>query len=202
MFHEGRFLLNVPSWLEAELGSQEYLINSPVSQILHDDVIKWKHFPRYWPFVWGIHRSPVNSTHKGQWRGALMFSLICAWINAWVNNREAGDFRRHRAHYYVIVMQCTSSISDNTQFRTEICTCNFPNTCVYIFHEERFPVIVPSRLAAELSTLECLINWPVSQIPQCTSPISHNTPFIYVHISDLNGAIRDMELVHEIWELG
>ena len=47
----------------------------------HDDVIKWNHFPRYWPFVRGIHRSPVNSPHKGQWRGALMFSLICAWIN-------------------------------------------------------------------------------------------------------------------------
>ena len=44
----------------------------------HDDVIKWKHIPRYWPFVWGIHRSPVNSPHKGQYRGALMFSLICA----------------------------------------------------------------------------------------------------------------------------
>ena len=70
----------------------------------HDDVIKWKHFPRYWPFVRGIHRSPVNSTHKGQWRGALMFSLICIWINGWVNNREAGDLRRYRAHYDVIVM--------------------------------------------------------------------------------------------------
>ena len=42
--------------------------------------------------------------HKGQWRGALMFSLICAWTNAWVNNREAGDLRRHRSHYDVIVM--------------------------------------------------------------------------------------------------
>ena len=70
----------------------------------HDDVIKWKHFPRYWPFVRGIHRSPVNSPHKGQWRGALMFSLICAWINAWVNNREAGDLRRYRAHCDVTVM--------------------------------------------------------------------------------------------------
>ena len=68
------------------------------------DVIKWNHFPRYWPFVRGIHRSPVNSPHKGQWRGALMFSLICVWINGWVNNREAGDLRRHRAHYDVIVM--------------------------------------------------------------------------------------------------
>ena len=70
----------------------------------HDDVSKWKHFPRYWLFGWGIHRSPVNSPHKGQWRGALMFSLICAWINAWVNNREAGDLKRHRCHYGVIVM--------------------------------------------------------------------------------------------------
>ena len=56
----------------------------------HDDVIKWKHLPRYWPFVRGIHRSPVNSSHKGQLRGALMFSLICVWIDGWVNNREAG----------------------------------------------------------------------------------------------------------------
>ena len=70
----------------------------------HDDVIKWKHFPRNCPFVWGIHLSPANSPHKGQWRGALMFSLLCAWINAWVNNREAGDFTRHHAHYNVIVM--------------------------------------------------------------------------------------------------
>ena len=70
----------------------------------HDDVIKWKHFPRYWPFVRGIHRSPVKSQHKGQWRGALMFSLICVWINGWVNNREAGDLRCNRAHYDVIVM--------------------------------------------------------------------------------------------------
>ena len=71
---------------------------------LHDDVIKWKHFLRYWAFVRGIHRSPVNSPHKGQWRGTLMFSLICVWINVWVNNREAGDLRLYHAHYDVIVM--------------------------------------------------------------------------------------------------
>ena len=57
----------------------------------------WRHqmepFLRYCPFVRGIHRSPVNSLHKGQWRGALMFSLICAWINGWVNNGGAGDLR-------------------------------------------------------------------------------------------------------------
>ena len=49
--------------------------------------LQWKYFPRYWPFVRGIHRSPVNSPHKGQWRGALIFSLICAWTKGWVNNR-------------------------------------------------------------------------------------------------------------------
>ena len=68
------------------------------------NVIKWKYFPRYWPFVRGIHQSPVNSTHKGQRRGSLMFSLICAWINGWVNNHEAGDLRRNRAHYDVTVI--------------------------------------------------------------------------------------------------
>ena len=44
----------------------------------HDDLIKWKHFPHYWPFGRRIHRRPVNSPHKGQWHGALMFILICA----------------------------------------------------------------------------------------------------------------------------
>ena len=70
--------------------------------LVHDDVIKRKSFPRYWPFVRVSHRSPVNSPHKGQWRGALMLSLICAWINGWVNNRE--DLRRHRSHYDVTVI--------------------------------------------------------------------------------------------------
>ena len=76
----------------------------------HDDAIKWKHFPRYWPFVRGFHRSPVNSPHKGQWRGALVFSLICARINGWVNNREAGDLRRHGVHYDVAVMYRLSNV--------------------------------------------------------------------------------------------
>ena len=47
---------------------------------------------------------PVNSPHRGQWRGALMFPLICARKNGWVNNREAGDLRRNRTHYDVNVM--------------------------------------------------------------------------------------------------
>ena len=89
-------------YLQPSLMANVLLLSFKIA--VHDDVIKWKHFPRYWPFVRGIHRSPVNSQHKGQWRGAMIFSLICAWMNDWVNNREAGDLRRHRAHYDVIVM--------------------------------------------------------------------------------------------------
>ena len=47
---------------------------------------------------------PVNSPHKGQWRGALMFTLICVWINDWVNNRDARDLRRRRPHYDVTLI--------------------------------------------------------------------------------------------------
>ena len=92
-------------WLTRS-GSNQFKISVFDNGHFHDDVIKWKHFPLYWPFVRGIHRSTVNSPHKGQWRGALMFSLTCVWINGWVNNRETGDLRRHHAHYDVTVMYC------------------------------------------------------------------------------------------------
>ena len=65
----------------------------------HDAVIKWKYFPRFLSLCTGNSQS-----HRGQWCGALMFSLICAWINGWVNIREAGDLRYHRAYYDFTVM--------------------------------------------------------------------------------------------------
>ena len=80
-------------------------LSSVVSySLVHDDVIKWKHFPRYWPLVRGIHRSTVVSPHKGLRRRDLMCSLTCGWTNSWANNRDAGDLRRHRAHYDVTLM--------------------------------------------------------------------------------------------------
>ena len=68
------------------LSSKQVLTASWVQS--HDDVIKWKHFPRYWPFVRRIHRSPVNSPYKGQWRGALMFYLICVWTQTSIRCME------------------------------------------------------------------------------------------------------------------
>ena len=84
LYHTGCESLVTPAWLPSDY-------HPP-----HDDVIKWNNFPRYCPFVRGIHLWPVNSPHKGQWRGALMFSLICVWTNGWVNNRDA--------HYDVTVI--------------------------------------------------------------------------------------------------
>ena len=107
-------LVQVVAWQEIVAKSSPVLVTQFIRCVkghqrvkcaqTHDDVIKWKHFPCYWPFVRGIHRLPVNSQHKGQWHGALMVSLICVWINGWVNNREDGDLRRHCGHYDVTVM--------------------------------------------------------------------------------------------------
>ena len=79
-------------------------------------IIKRKHFPRYWPFMRGIHRSPVNSPHKGRWREALMFPLIWAWTNGWANNRDTGDLRRHGAHD-VIEMSPQNLAGNDWSFR-------------------------------------------------------------------------------------
>ena len=99
--------LLITSWNLITTKNKLFIIKCMVADdltICHDDVIKWKHFPRHWPLVQGIHRSLANSPHKGQWHWALMISLICTWINCGVNNHKAGDLRRHRAHYDVTVM--------------------------------------------------------------------------------------------------
>ena len=109
-------------WCHCDEGTENMAPKDPYSThkffAVYDDVIKWKHFPRYWPFVREIHRSLVNSPHKGQWLGALMLFFICAWINGWVNNREAGDLRRHCAHCDVTVMNWP--VTNNGQRHTRI----------------------------------------------------------------------------------
>ena len=106
--------------------------------LLPDDVIKWKHFQHFWSFVRGIHRSLVISLHKGQLRGALMFSLNCAWINVWVNNLEAGDLRRHRAHYDATVLRgqwdhsmIALGVGLLSEFPPFRCFPNFASLCKY-----------------------------------------------------------------------
>ena len=97
-------------WLGADQGTsrhmnQWWLVHSYQICDNHDNGINGYIFRVTRPFVQGIHRPPVNSPHKGQWRGASMFSLICARTNRCANNRDAGDLRRHRVHYDVTVMK-------------------------------------------------------------------------------------------------
>ena len=101
----------------------------------------WRHqmetFPRYLPFVRGIYRSPVNFPHKGQWRGPLMFSLICAWTNGWVNNRYFSDLIRQCAHYDVTVMiyqRLSNALVTCMAFRTSYVMPNLPHNCTQIYN--------------------------------------------------------------------
>ena len=109
------------------------------------NVTWWRHqmetFWRYWPFVRGIHRSPVNSPHNGQCRGALMSSLICAWINGWLNNGEAGGLRCHRTHYDVTVMLR--------------CVCNrwIRPTCQWVIQMQLIPATKWLRLSDATETV-------------------------------------------------
>ena len=98
----------------------------------HSDVMTWRCFLHYWPFVRGIHQSPVNSPHKGQWCEALMFSLTCAWINVWVKNGLAGDLRRHHAHCDVTVMLMITPWLRNFSGKT---SCGGPWVYCRIWHD-------------------------------------------------------------------
>ena len=64
----------------------------------HDDVIKRKLFRRYWPFVLGIYRSPVNSPHKGPVKRTLMFLWLGVHMNCLTNSRMTGELRLHDVH--------------------------------------------------------------------------------------------------------
>ena len=117
----------------------------------------WRHqmetFPRFWAFVQGIHRSPVNSPHKGQWHGALMFSLICAGTNGWVNHRDAGDMRRHLAHYDVIVMSLLCF------WQTEYETGLYAQYYVITTYQRRFEVIMALLLRRASAGTKLFPNW-------------------------------------------
>ena len=115
----------------------------------------------------GIHRWPVNSPHKGQGHRILMFSLICAWINGWVNNREAGDLRRHPAHCDVTVMRPdTQCQRGRKRFITVIST--------YLFLYFRRPVLPWDEQILDPEVLP--------EKSACTrSPVLRGTPDIAHH---------------------
>ena len=104
--------------------------------------------------------------HKGQWRGASKFSLICVWINGWVNNREAGDRRRHRAHYDVIVVQSQKSCGcKQAVIRTQC-------TIVYFFVNGLFFKFVKFMIFINIDLSKCRINPCLFSIPSCSRIMS------------------------------
>ena len=158
-----------------------------------DDVIKWKHFPRYWPFVRRIHRSPVNSPHKGQWDGALILSLICVWINNWVNNSKTGDLRRYRVHYEVSVM-CGDPLAPCQTER------HLKNVC---WKENIFALIrvLRNQLSDEQAQSHSLNQrWPLTYIHITRALFQY--PITYCRISQSLGASRLVfRIIRSLWYL-
>ena len=85
-----------------------------------DYVIKWKHFQRYWPFVRGIHQSPVNSPHKASDAELWLFSLICARQRLskqsrcrWFETPSSSLWRHFNAHalIYLALWKCLSLLT-------------------------------------------------------------------------------------------
>ena len=110
-----------------------FVLQKPVPYIhtQHHDVIAWKYGPRYWRFVTGIHRSPVNSPYKRQLRGAMRRSLMYVRTNTWTNNVVAGDLRRHDDHatspeWRVACVDSISVIGIHMGFVIWLAQCHLP----------------------------------------------------------------------------
>ena len=101
-------------WLQVTGNSRKWLLvgypcwlkQTPISKL-------WRHQMETFSALLAI--CVGNSPHKSQWGGGLRWCFLWSapWINGWVDNREAGDLRRHRAHYDAIVMNlciCYTSI--------------------------------------------------------------------------------------------
>ena len=109
-------------------------------------------------YVRGIHRSPVNSPHKSQWRRDLMVSLVCSWINGWVNSREAGDLGCYRAHYDVIVMASDSIAYGHMLGWSVPRSDNTGNLIVFIRHVDIGTVLPQFSWPTELSRICINVN--------------------------------------------
>ena len=119
-------------WL---LWTTTQLIHLHPSAPIPGQAIWWRHQMETFSALLALcaGNSPVTSEFpaKVQWPKALMFSFICVWINAWVNNREAADLRRHRVHYDVIVMK---SLTNRTCLNINT---DFPDICISILKIRR-----------------------------------------------------------------
>ena len=129
----------------------------------------------------GNSQPPVNSPHKGQWRGALMFSLIYALTHGWANNRDAGGLRRHRAHYDVTVM---------SMYYPYLHIC-------YVLHDYVVAVFSgdTTNRATSRASISCLERWPLRKINGNVNLLSLAAP----EVCTLNlGVLEHIQFWHSI----
>ena len=105
----------------------------------------------------GIHRSPVDYPHKGQWHGALSCILTCAWTNGSANNRDAGDLRRSLwRHCDGIMYEKSNPISNNARsmWHTEHKSSSIWQLCCDWWHRK-----LPQRQLTVPPVTTKLWNW-------------------------------------------
>ena len=147
-------------------------LNKMADILQQDDVIKWKHCPRYWPFVRGIHRS----------RGALILSFICAWMS-WVNNREAGDLRRGQHPCYISAPNRRRAITltnNGQDLWRHIASLNL-NHLINVYQYFTYPRNFDGKgydKNIERHTADTIVSWPYPK------------QWVIVHTSDLMMIIR------------
>ena len=82
--------------------------SSPMSECWHRwvtyycDVMIWKHFPHYWPFVRRIHRSPANQTGLVMWCFGFHFIMLNRLLN---KQYDDWRFETHWRCCYVTTMR-------------------------------------------------------------------------------------------------
>ena len=181
--------LEMSEEIQIEILSPEYEAKRTiVSRIKHTvSVLLCVAVPRWWrhqmvtfsallAICAGNSPVPVNSPHKGQWRGALMFSLICVWINGWVNSPEASDLRRYRAHYDVTVMDPSDLLAVEQ-------TYNYPTT--------------NNVILADMAKNKTRIQrdwWPNTTKQSTTKPFGHNKGYAVYQCFPLEAIFGDKSM--------
>ena len=146
---------------------------------------------------------------KGQWHGALMFSLICAWINGWVNNREAVDLRRYRAHYDITVMEWNALTSKRNRYTLRVIVQHdaesFQITCKVLYVRALWqPIYAQVLLPFVLLCVVYRCNTSLSRYPEYSqdiifpykSTIVLPVPFKYLYMTILCMQVLGAMLEH------
>ena len=156
---------SIVKYVEAPVNSYLNCAQWPIGVIHMTTSSNGKIFRVTWPYERGIHQSPVNSPHKGQWCGDLLFSLICVWTNGWVNNRDAGDLRHNHAHYDVTAMS---------------------NGKTMLKAAKTFPAMIVHRT---VKVTTCLSIWPQTIVVITLTPYML-LPLFATRFADYTGGIR------------